>query len=343
VSAGAHPLAHDSDRAEADGPARYRLFGLVTETDRSLSQVPPDTEPGTTDVRVWLGRVPAEVFPPLPEEPWYLSPRQTAEEEPTVQVWRRADGGFRLRYADECEYHVDAGGAAVACAWPAHFTPEDAATYLLGPVFGLVLRLRGIPALHAGAVAIGGRALALCGPPRAGKSTTAAALAARGHLLVADDVLALPVLGERILAQPAYPHLRLWPDVVAPLFGPDAELPLLTPNWDKRLLRLDAAFYRDPLPLGAVYLLAPREGGADAPRLEPLAGAGTVLALTSNAYVGWFPGRQAQARELAVLGRVARSVPVVRAVPHADPARLGEFCALLEADFRERTGGGGDG
>jgi hypothetical protein len=343
VTAAAHPLAAVPDRAEADGPARYRLFGLIAETDRSLPGLPPDPDAGAPDVRIWLGRVPAEVFPPVAEEPWYLSPRQTAEEEPTVEVWRRADGGFRLRYADGCEYHVDAGASAVACTWPAHFTPEDAATYLLGPIFGLLLRLRGIPALHASAVAIGGRALALCGPPRAGKSTTAAALAARGHPLVADDVLALPILGEGIQAQPAYPHLRLWPDVVAPLFGPGAELPLLTPNWDKRLLRLDAAFHRDPLPLGAVYLLAAREEGADAPRLEPLAGAGTVLALTANAYVGWFPGREAQARELAVLGRVARAVPIVRAVPHADPARLGDLCALLEADFRERTGGGGDG
>lgn len=324
---------------DADGPARYRLYGLVAETDRSLPGLPPEPDAGPPDLRVWLGRVPAEVFPPAAEEPWYLSPRMTAEEEPTVEVWRRADGGFRLRYADDCEYHVDAAGTAVACTWPAHFTPEDAGTYLLGPVFGLVLRLRGIPALHASAVVIDGRALALCGPAGAGKSTTAAALAARGHPLVADDVLALPLRGGRVHAQPAYPHLRLWPDVVAPLFGPDAELPLLTPNWDKRLLRLDATFHRDPLPLGAVYLLAAREDGADAPRLQPLGGIEAVLALVPNAYVSWFPGHEAQARELAVLGEVARGVPVVKATPHADPARLGELCALLEADFRTRNGG----
>lgn len=325
--------------AADEGPARYRLFGLVAETDRSLPDLPRDAEAGAPDVRIWLGRVPAEAFPPLPEEPWYRSPRLAADEAPTVRVWRRADGGFRLRYADGCAYRVDAAGTAVACTWPPHFTVEDAATYLLGPVFGLLLRLRGVPALHAGAVAVGGRALAVCGPPRAGKSTTAAALAARGHALVADDVLALPLRGGRVQAQPAYPHLRLWPDVVAPLFGPGAELPPLTPNWDKRLLRLDAAFRRDPLPLGAVYLLATREAGADAPRLEPLSGAQAVLALAPNAYVGWFPGREAQARELARMGQVARTVPVVRAVPHADPARLDALCALLEADFRERTEG----
>ncbi len=299
-------------------------------------------EDGPAELRVWMGRVPADVFAPgAAEEPWYVSPRLTPVEEPTVVVHRRADGAFRLRYADGCEYHVNAAATAIACTWPAHFTVEDAATYLLGPVFGLVLRLRGLPALHAGAVAVGGAALAVTGPAGAGKSTTTAALAARGHPLVADDVLALRSEAGGIVVQPAYPHLRLWPDVLPALFGPGAELPPLTPNWDKRCLRMDHAFHAAPLPLGAVYVLAARADGADAPRLEPMGGVEAVLALVANAYVGWFPDRAAQARELEVLGRVARSVPVVRATPHADPARLGELCAMMEADFRGRTGGGG--
>jgi hypothetical protein len=329
------PAAEEDDAA----PARHRIYGLAIETDRSLPGLPriDATDDGATDVRVWMGRVPADVFPAVAEEPWYHAPRLAGDEDPTVRVWRRGDGGFRLRYADGCEYHVDAAGRAVACTWPQPFTVEDAATYLLGPVFGVVLRLRGLPALHASAVAIGGRALALCGPAGAGKSTTAAALAGRGHRLVADDVLALREEGGRIAAQPAYPHLRLWPDVVAPLFGTGAELPPLTPNWDKRLLRLDAAFHPDPLPVGAVYLLDAREGDVRAPRLEPMRGAEAVLALVANAYAGWFPARTAQARELETLGRLARTVPVVRVTPAADPARLGELCARLEADFHERT------
>lgn len=295
-------------------------------------------EEGPADLRVWMGGVPVEVFPPgAAEEPWYVSPRLTPVEEPTVVVHRRGDGAFRLRYADGCEYHVDAAGTAVACTWPAHFTVEDAATYLLGPVFGLVLRLRGVPSLHAGAVAVDGAAVALAGPAGAGKSSTAAALAARGHALVADDVLALRSDADGIQVQPAYPHLRLWPDVLPALFGPGAQLPPLTPNWDKRCLRMDHAFHAAPLPLAAVYVLAAREA-ADAPRLEPMGGTEAVLALVPNIYVGWFPDRAAQARELEMLGRLARAVPVLRAVPHADPARLGELCAMIEADVRRRRG-----
>jgi hypothetical protein len=326
------------DASESAAPWRYRLYGLAAETDRPLPALPTASAEGPAELRIWMGRVPAEAFAPGgAEEPWYVSPRLTPAEDPTVVVHRRADGGFRLRYADGCAYHVDAAGSAVACTWPPHFTVEDAATYLLGPVLGLVLRLRGVPALHASAVAVGGAALAVAGPAGAGKSTTAAALAARGHPVVADDVLALPDGGGAVRVQPAYPHLRLWPDVVPALYGPDAALPPLTPNWDKRLLRADDCFQAEPLPLGAVYVLGGREDGADAPRLEPLGAVDAVLALVANAYVGWFPDPAAQARELAVLGRLVRSVPVLRATPHADPARLGALCDLLEADFRART------
>lgn len=314
---------------------RHRLYGLGVETDRPIPGLAVVDGEGAADLRIWMGSVPAAVFPPdAAEEPWYVSPRMTAEEEPTVVVHRLGGGAFRLRYADGCEYHVDAAGARIACTWPAHFTVEDAATYLLGPVFGLVLRLRGIPSLHASAVAVEGVAVALVGAAGTGKSTTAAALAARGHPLVADDVLALRTEGGEILAQPAYPHVRLWPDIVPALLGPGAELPPLTPNWDKRGLRLDEAFHPLPLPLGAVYVLCGREAGPDAPRLEPMSAMDAVLALVSNGYVGWFPDRAAQARELEVLGRVARAVPVAWAVPSADPARLGELCGMIEADVR---------
>lgn len=312
---------------------------MLVETDRAIPGLPVADEGGEPELRVWMGSVPKEIFPPrAAEEPWYVSPRTTLNEEPTVVVHRLDGGAFRLRYADGCTYHVDAAGARVACTWPAHFTVEDAATYLLGPVFGLVLRLRGTPSLHASAVALDGVAVALVGAAGTGKSSTAAAMAARGHALLADDVLPLRVDGGRIAAQPAYPCLRLWPDMVAPLYGPGAELPPLTPNWDKRGLRLDEAFHPHPLPLGAVYVLCGREAGPRAPRLEPMDAMEAALVLVSNGYVGWFPDRAAQARELEVLGRAARTVPAAWVTPSADLARLDALCAMIEADVRGRRG-----
>ena len=319
---------------------RYLLYGLSVETDRPLPGLVPSPAAGAADVRVWLGSVPAEVPAPSPaDERWYVSPREAVGEDPTLVAWRTADGAwYRLRYADGVEFRVDAAGARVACTWPDALALEDAATYLLGSISGFVLRLRGITSLHASAIAIDGAAVAVTGPAGAGKSTTAAAFAARGRAVLSDDVVPLLEAPDGVRVQPAYPQLRLWPDAVRALRGPSADLPQLTPTWDKRRLDLAAegAFHGAPLPLAAVYVLAGREEGAGAPRLEPFAAGRSVLELVANVYMGWLPGADWRARDFARLGRVAASVPVVLATAHADPARIGELCEMIEADVRAR-------
>lgn len=317
---------------------RFRLYGLHVDTDRPLPGLhpePPSDAPA--DLSMWLGHVPVHAFSTAPEEPWYVSPRESGDDGPSLVVHRTTDGAaYRLRYADGIEFRIDARGTRVACTWPPGQTLEDAATYLMGSLCGLVLRLRGIPSLHASAVALPGGAAAVCGPPQSGKSTTAAAFAGRGRALLSDDVVPLLDCRDGVHVQPAYPHLRLWPDVLPALYGEGADLPPLSPNWEKRYLALEAAFHPAPLPLRAVYVLTGRET-ENAPRFAPASTMDGLLELVANAYMGWFPDPQAQARELAVLARVARAVPVVRVTPHADPARAGELAARIEADFIARV------
>ncbi len=321
---------------------RYPLYGLSVESDHPLPGLRATGAGGPADVRLWVGSHPVD--PAAVAAPWHVSNRATPGGDPTLTAFR-GDGWCRLLYADGTEFTIDRGGTRVGCTWMAPMTVEDAATYLLGPVFGVVLRLRGVTCVHASTVAVDGRALLVCGPAGAGKSTTAAAFAARGHKVLGDDVAALePVAGAGIRVRSAYPHLRLWPDAVRALYGPGAELPALTPNWEKRYLDLEggeAAFHARPLPVGAVYLLAAREEDG-APRLEPLAPAEAVLQLVGNTYMGWLPELAAQARDLAVYAGLARAVPVLRVVPHAHAARLGELCGIIERHFTEGTAEGGD-
>lgn len=56
--------------------------------------------------------------------------------------------------------------------------------------------------LHATSVAIGGRAVLLCGPSGSGKSDLALRLLDRGFSLVSDDQTLLRRDGERLLASP---------------------------------------------------------------------------------------------------------------------------------------------
>ena len=284
---------------------------------------------------MWLGAMPLlHPRPPLPEEVWYVGDGGRGNV-PSLCVWRLLRGAcFRLRYADGTEFFVDRDGSEVWASWADSSTLADTATYLLGPVLGFVLRLRGVTCLHASAVAVGGRAIVLVGPARAGKSTTAAAFCQRGHPVLADDIVALVERDQILRVQPAYPQLRLWPESVGLLYGDDAALPRLTPTWDKRALDLTqhrCGFQEQPLPLAAVYVLGERSSEAET-RIEGLHGRESLLTLLANTYVGYLLDASMRAQEFESMGRLISTVPVRRVVAAGGPAHISGLCASILAD-----------
>jgi ABC-type cobalamin/Fe3+-siderophores transport system ATPase subunit len=198
-----------------------------------------------------------------------------------------------------------------------------------------VLLLRGCISLHACAVAVDDRAIALVGPAGSGKSTTAAAFAERGYAILAEDVVTLQDRGDEFLVQPGYPSIRLWPSSVEALYGTAASLPRLTPTWDKRYLDLTQEkyeFQQQPLPLAAIYLLGERQDDR-APAVNEIASTEQLMSLVANTYATYLMDKTMRAREFVILGRVRKSVPIKRVTPHSDPARIGELCQTIIEDF----------
>jgi hypothetical protein len=255
-----------------------------------------------------------------------------------LKAWRLADGRyFRLLYADGTEFFVDRSGTEIYASWPDTSTIEDTSIYLLGPVLGFALRLRGVTCLHASAVEAGGRAIAFLGPGEAGKSTTAAVFASRGHSVLTDDVAPIVEWNQVPHLQPTYPQLRLWPDAAALLFGSEDALPLLTPNWTKRALELGGdrgAFQSEPLPLAAMYVLGDSARGTEH-RIETLTGRDALRTLLANSYVGYLLDRAAREQEFACLSRLVRHVALRRVVRAADPSQLPVLYLRILADLEE--------
>jgi hypothetical protein len=248
---------------------------------------------------------------------------------------------FGFFYSDDVRFAVERQGREVWGDWPENYTLEDACTYLLGPVLGFVLRLRGATCLHASAVAVDGQAIALVGSPGAGKSTTAAAFAQRGFSVIADDVLALAEDGENFLVQPGYPRVNLWPDSVRVLFGSEAVLPRITPNWGKRYLVLGQngfGFVTKPLPLRAIYILGPREECLAAPAAGQLAGSEALAQLVANTYVNYLLDRDMRSQEFDVLTRLVATIPIRRVRPPADPSSVFDLSEAIANDARRVMG-----
>ena len=89
---------------------------------------------------------------------------------------------FGFFYSDGVRFAVERRGREVWGDWPENYTLEDACTYLLGPVIGFVLRLRGVTCLHASAVALAEHAIALAGFPGVPASPPLAAAFAQSRL-----------------------------------------------------------------------------------------------------------------------------------------------------------------
>lgn len=128
--------------------------------------------------------------------------------------------------------------------------------FVLGPVLATLLRQRGYLLLHASGVAVADEAILFLGSVGWGKSTMAAALHARGHGLVADDMAALQVEERRPMVFPGFPQLKLWPEAVISSLGDDPErLARWNPYFEKRVRPASHGFSSTSLPVKRIYVL----------------------------------------------------------------------------------------
>ena len=325
---------------------RYRAYGLVLESPSGIESLVPGADHGDSAIRpieVSVGSCPfwaCEALK-LPATPLYPASAKP-DAQPTFRLQRLGAGAFfRLSYADGTQFVTDGEALRIWGDCPAILTSEDLTTYLLGPVMGFVLRRRGILALHASCFSLGGCAFAICGGARTGKSTTIAALALRGNPVLCEDIAAVRERASIFCVAPGYPRINLWPDSVAKLFPSDADLPKITPNWDKRFLSLDghpAKFESQERPLVAIYLLEPRSNAPDAPRIEEVSPQDAVLLLVQNTYMNYLLEKQQRADEFDAIARLVSQVPVRRLVPSSDPAKISAMCELLEANAANSSG-----
>jgi hypothetical protein len=322
--------------------SQYTVFGLLLRSNRKIPGLIPDhASSNSPDVEIHLGLSPVATdgLPDELEELIYASPYLVDSGEPALRIRKIANGAFlRLDYFDQTQFWLDAKGTSVWAKWPASQSLEDVATYLLGPVLGLLLRLRGVPCLHASAVVFGNSTIAFAGSEGRGKSTTAAALASRGHAVISDDIVALLDSEGSVLVYPAYPYLSLWPESVKMLYGSEKQLPSFSANYDKRQLlpkQNRMRFQEKPMPLGAVFLLGERVADTAAPFIETLPAGDLLVALVANSYATNMLDTNMRAREFKLLGRLVTTVPVLRLRPHEDGSRIGRLCDLIEQKCRE--------
>ena len=325
--------------------ALHTIYGLLLESSVPVPGLPLASRSIEPDIRVYVQQPesPIRSAPQLaPGDVVYSSPETNDRGAPMLRVAKLASGDyFGFWYGDGASFAVQRDGREIWADWTDRSTLEDACVYLVGPVLAFAIRLRGMTCLHASAVAVDGRAIALLGGPGAGKSTTAAAFALSGFAVLSDDVVVLSESDGRLLVQPGYPRVNLWPESVRLLSGSDDALPRITPTWEKQYLPLDRngrRFAEKPLPLAGIYFLDDREPELALPAIEEFSGSKMFLSLVAHAYVNYLLDGEMLGRDFDMFRRLTKSVPVRRVRRPADFSCFPELCVAIAADARQLAG-----
>lgn len=318
--------AAHTDRPFCSGSARsvriltavttYRVFGLALESElefTELPEVPSGTEPA---LRLRLRSLP--------------DPRPADEGE--GEHWFGShDGASWFDWRGVARVRIDSGNA-IDLDPVEGVDAKGLRSAILGPVFTVVLLQRGLYPLHAGSVVIDGRAVAFAAASGSGKSTLALALAERGHGFLSDDVTAISFCDENgVLAWPAFPQLKLLPDLIDHR-GEEAEaMPLVNPVETKRAHALETGCAPGAAPLTRVFLLGEGPLGVG----EPLErGAAFAEAVRHGHRAGLHARVVGEPERMARCAALASRVPFQ---PLTRPNDLGGLDALVRLVEREAT------
>jgi hypothetical protein len=269
---------------------RYQVYGLNVRSRLPLPELHSNERPGEADVDVRLGKVPHS-------EEW---------------LTLRPDGAI-LSVPDIASYLMRAGREIVVDPVP-HASDRNVRLYLLGSAMGVLLHQRGLLPLHANAIEIDGRAIAVMGESGAGKSTLAAWLHDAGHRIISDDVCVVGVDEQgRSCVHPGLPRIRLWKDALERSGREPGDFEYSF-SGDETYEKFDVPVARDmsvgaDLELAAIYLLSTGQE-FDVTRLP---GAEAVEALFSHTYRG-FAVSQVGSSQLHFDSsvKVARRTPIFR-------------------------------
>lgn len=303
-------------RAVLDPAApQYVVYGLRISCDRPI--------PGLTPLENQKADIHFHFVSDQPVHPrankrhsealWYESYLRDEHDQPLLKIWKKKlDEGYCIEYSHGLAFEVDSTFSTVNVSGAERITSTEFSSFLLGPVLGILLRMKGLTCLHASAVAFAHRSLVFAGAEGSGKSTAAAIFGKKGHAVLADDIAVVEQLGGVFSVRSGCPILNLLSDSADWVRGsgktgtPEAET-------EKQRIVLDGKgirFQREGLPLGAVFIL---DAATDPPRpIERLSAQEALVCLIAETYANRMLDTQMRAAEFVALGALVKSIPVFR-------------------------------
>lgn len=197
---------------------------------------------------------------------------------------------------------------------------------IIGNIMSLLLYQRGLFVLHGSAIEVDGGAIAFVGKSGWGKSTIAAALHAKGHQIITDDVVAVSTETVAFNVFPAYPQLKLFPEVAEVLGHEKSDLLLLHSELNKGGFRVTENFSQTALPLKRIYMLA-KGSTLGIEKLRPQEG--LMELMRHSLPTRWYKTHNTS--EFLQCTSIAKNIPIYRLTRSSDLCSLPTLAEMVEA------------
>ncbi len=242
--------------------------------------------------------------------------------------FHRTGVSYLMRFPNQADFSIAADLAEIVCL-PAPETDEKTIASLFAnsvrPVIG---NHAGELNLHGSAVVIGGKAIAIMGYSRRGKTTLAGALAKAGHPFLSEDVLALTLDGRKYEVAPQRPVLRVFADTAAYLAG---QPPSDQGEKSEIAGSADLPAAHHSAELGAICLLG--AGEINTVSITQLGPSAALADIMQHSFVLDVEDRRRLSAHFERLAALANAVPCYQLDYPRDFARLPEVVAAIADSF----------
>jgi hypothetical protein len=317
-------MAADAPKGAAaavhSGGTLATVFGLYVQSDRRIPFLEGRQAKSTSrslELLVHDGE-PAELD--WPDSAAVICSRRDGEDPESFRIESHAEAGYLIWGRSRGSYLLSVDGRRLRCALGGCRT-ETWERFLIGQVLPFAALVSGLEIFHASCVALNGRAIALAGHSGAGKTSAALALHEGGARFLADDVLALEVRGDELLAHPgtALAGIEEREARRRRACGKLVREEVLMSNPRESVVRVEAG--GEEASLQALFFLDRRHDGPSEPRFEPVSDPQVLLTGTFN-FVLATPARLRGLLNVCALA-AQRRVERIVAGPEVDASQLG--------------------
>ncbi len=210
-----------------------------------------------------------ELTSQLTAAPVFYQSRRRRGDGCVVQLHRPVQG-VGIRLADGVDFSIQPEVLSYAAAGTAG--QDEVEIDFFGVALPLWLEMRGVLVFHAACVASDQYSIGLLADCGGGKTTLAMELMRRGFSLLTDDHLAVNAEGQRTMALPAVPEIRLWPEQAERYFNSVQGFRPVGRSVPKLRVPLGesgGSFAASPRRLSALYLVE-RTAQVEQVTIEPL-------------------------------------------------------------------------